>query len=137
MLDCDGNIKITDFGLSKLGIDHNKQAYTFVGTPEYLSPEVVKGTGYDKSTDWWSLGAIMFEMLDGKSPFYHRNHEMVMENILIKDIPFSNISSKKARKLLIKLLDRNKNTRIGSTSDAVEIMEDPFFDDIEWNLLRK
>ena len=62
---------------------------------------------------------------------------MVMENILIKDIPFSNISSKKARKLLSKLLDRNKNTRIGSTSDAIEIMEDPFFDDIEWNLLRK
>ena len=46
MLDCQGHIKITDFGLSKLGISNNCLAYTFVGTPEYLSPEVVKGTGY-------------------------------------------------------------------------------------------
>lgn len=59
MLDRDGHIKITDFGLCRLGITRHEQAHSFVGTPEYLSPEVVRGTGYGRSTDWWSLGAIM------------------------------------------------------------------------------
>lgn len=59
MLDKDGHIKLTDFGLCRLGIAKDKMAYSFVGTPEYLSPEVVKGVGYGRQTDWWSLGAIM------------------------------------------------------------------------------
>lgn len=107
MLDWEGNIKITDFGLSRLGISKNSKAYSFVGTPEYLSPEVVKGIGYDKTADWWSLGAIMFEMLTGRSPFYSKNVDRILENIMFKDIPFDNISSKKARNLVVKLLERN------------------------------
>lgn len=137
MLDSSGNVKITDFGLCKLTVDKEKLAYSFTGTPEYLSPEVVKGTGYDKTTDWWSLGVIMFEMLTGRSPFYSPNYESILENILFKDISFTQIKSKKARDLVSKLLDRNKNTRIGSENDALDIIEDPYFDDIEWNLLRK
>lgn len=94
MLDWEGNIKITDFGLSKLGIEQNKLVYSFVGTPEYLSPEIVKGSGYNKTTDWWSLGAIMYEMLVGRSPFYHKNYDKILDNILFKDISFSMIQSK-------------------------------------------
>ena len=56
LLDQDGHIKITDFGLSKQGLEKvGKKAFTFCGTPEYLAPEIIKRTGHEKSVDWWSL----------------------------------------------------------------------------------
>ena len=56
LLDADGHVKITDFGLSKQGVAQGqKKAYTFCGTPEYLAPEIIKGVGHDKAVDWWSL----------------------------------------------------------------------------------
>jgi serine/threonine protein kinase len=55
LLDSDGHIKLTDFGLSKLGVVGNRTTYTFCGTPEYLAPEIVKGKGHGKTVDWWSL----------------------------------------------------------------------------------
>lgn len=55
LLDQDGHIKLTDFGLSKQGIVGNRNTYTFCGTPEYLAPEIVKGKGHSKAVDWWSL----------------------------------------------------------------------------------
>jgi len=56
ILDRDGNIKITDFGLSKQGIfDSSDKTHSFCGTPEYVAPEIVTGVGHDQSVDWWSL----------------------------------------------------------------------------------
>lgn len=55
LLDSDGHIKLTDFGLSKQGVIGNRNTYTFCGTPEYLAPEIVKGKGHSKAVDWWSL----------------------------------------------------------------------------------
>lgn len=136
MLDKEGHIKITDFGLSRLGIDNSTMAYSFVGTPEYISPELVKGDGYGRETDWWSLGAIMCEMLTGKSPFYHKNVDRILENILFKDLPLKDIYSSKARKLVSRLLERDPTKRIGAKTGAVEIMQDKFFKDIDWNLLK-
>mmetsp|Transcript_32045 Transcript_32045/g.36580 ORF Transcript_32045/g.36580 Transcript_32045/m.36580 type:complete len:95 (+) Transcript_32045:459-743(+) len=78
----------------------------------------------------------MFEMLTGRSPFYSKNVDRILENIMFKDIPFDNISSKKARNLVVKLLERNFEKRLGATNDALDIMEDPFFDDIDWEALR-
>jgi len=55
LLDYEGHIKLTDFGLSKQGLVGDRNTFTFCGTPEYLAPEVVKGKGHGKSVDWWSL----------------------------------------------------------------------------------
>ncbi len=55
LLDADGHLKITDLGLSKEGVAMGKKAYTFCGTPEYLAPEIIRGSGHDKAVDWWSL----------------------------------------------------------------------------------
>ena len=58
LLDMDGYIKITDFGLSKQGLETNKagaRTYSYCGTPEYLAPEIIQGVGHGKAADWWSL----------------------------------------------------------------------------------
>uniref|UniRef100_A0A8B9PJ45 Protein kinase domain-containing protein n=1 Tax=Apteryx owenii TaxID=8824 RepID=A0A8B9PJ45_APTOW len=59
LLDEEGHIKITDFGLSKEAIDHDKRAYSFCGTIEYMAPEVVNRRGHTQSADWWSFGVLM------------------------------------------------------------------------------
>jgi len=65
LIDKHGHIKITDFGFAKR--IENDRTYTLCGTPEYLAPEIIKGSkvGYGKSVDWWALGILIFEMLSG------------------------------------------------------------------------
>ena len=71
LLDGEGHVRLTDFGLSKQGIfkDSEEQAFTICGTPEYLAPEIIRGEGHGCAVDWWSLGALMYEMHTGKPPF--------------------------------------------------------------------
>ena len=70
LLDGDGHIRLTDFGLSKLGIvGKNFSTNTFCGTPEYLAPEIIKGKGHNKAVDIWSFGILIYEMISGINPF--------------------------------------------------------------------
>jgi len=97
LLDQHGNIKLTDFGLSKrvksfaLGTMESS-TLTFCGTPEYLSPEMImhrrSGTGYSKEVDWWALGIVCFELLTGWPPFYDRDFNKMCEKILYKPLIF-------------------------------------------------
>ena len=92
LLEEDGNIRITDFGLSRENVDTPNGATTFCGTPEYLSPEMIlhrqTRTGYGKSVDWWSLGTLMYEMLTGWPPFYDRNIRRMCDKILRQKLSF-------------------------------------------------
>ncbi|TSN48503.1 Ribosomal protein S6 kinase alpha-3 [Bagarius yarrelli] len=86
LLDEEGHIKITDFGLSKEAIDHDKRAYSFCGTIEYMAPEVVNRRGHTQSADWWSFGVLMFEMLTGSLPFQGKDRKETMALILKKEL---------------------------------------------------
>jgi len=81
LIDGDGYVKITDFGLSKTNVKSDTDAESFCGTPEYLAPEVLLRKGYGKSVDWWSFGSIIFEMLTGTPPFYEQNRETLFKLI--------------------------------------------------------
>jgi len=73
LLDAKGYIRITDFGLSKQSMGPNEKTYSFCGTPEYLAPEIIKGTGHSRGADWWSLGALLYQMLCGRPPHFNKD----------------------------------------------------------------
>uniref|UniRef100_H2Z683 non-specific serine/threonine protein kinase n=1 Tax=Ciona savignyi TaxID=51511 RepID=H2Z683_CIOSA len=134
LLDSDGHIKITDFGLCKEEIRFGTTTKTFCGTPEYLAPEVVlEDNDYGRSVDWWGLGVVMYEMMCGRLPFYNRDHDILFELILMDDLRFPSGLSREGRSLLSELLNKDPQKRLGSSqTDAQEVMAHRFFSNIVW-----
>ncbi|XP_013927113.1 PREDICTED: ribosomal protein S6 kinase alpha-3 isoform X2 [Thamnophis sirtalis] len=136
LLDEEGHIKLTDFGLSKESIDHEKKAYSFCGTVEYMAPEVVNRRGHTQSADWWSFGVLMFEMLTGTLPFQGKDRKETMTMILKAKLGMPQFLSPEAQSLLRMLFKRNPANRLGAGPDGVEeIKRHPFFTTIDWNKL--
>ncbi|XP_064411409.1 ribosomal protein S6 kinase alpha-2 isoform X2 [Latimeria chalumnae] len=136
LLDEEGHIKITDFGLSKEAIDHDKRAYSFCGTIEYMAPEVVNRRGHTQSADWWSFGVLMFEMLTGSLPFQGKDRKETMALILKAKLGMPQFLSPEAQSLLRALFKRNPSNRLGAGPDGVEeIKRHNFFTTIDWNKL--
>uniref|UniRef100_A0A3P8XGA0 non-specific serine/threonine protein kinase n=1 Tax=Esox lucius TaxID=8010 RepID=A0A3P8XGA0_ESOLU len=133
MLDKDGHIKITDFGLCKEGIKDGATMKTFCGTPEYLAPEVLEDNDYGRAVDWWGLGVVMYEMMCGRLPFYNQDHEKLFELILMEEIRFPRTLGPEGKSLLSGLLKKDPKQRLGGgPDDAKEIMQHKFFAGIEW-----
>uniref|UniRef100_A0A8C8FHK2 non-specific serine/threonine protein kinase n=1 Tax=Oncorhynchus tshawytscha TaxID=74940 RepID=A0A8C8FHK2_ONCTS len=133
MLDKDGHVKITDFGLCKEGITDTATMKTFCGTPEYLAPEVLEDNDYGRAVDWWGLGVVMYEMMCGRLPFYNQDHEKLFELILMEEIKFPRTLSSDSKSLLSGLLIKDPNKRLGGgPDDAKEIMRHSFFVAIDW-----
>uniref|UniRef100_A0A8C6XDU6 Ribosomal protein S6 kinase n=1 Tax=Naja naja TaxID=35670 RepID=A0A8C6XDU6_NAJNA len=136
LLDDEGHIKLTDFGLSKEAIDHEKKAYSFCGTVEYMAPEVVNRQGHTQSADWWSYGVLMFEMLTGALPFQGKDRKETMTLILKAKLGMPQFLSCEAQSLLRALFKRNPINRLGSGPDGVEeIKRHSFYSTIDWNKL--
>ncbi|XP_077199182.1 ribosomal protein S6 kinase alpha-3 isoform X1 [Paroedura picta] len=136
LLDEEGHIKLTDFGLSKESIDHEKKAYSFCGTVEYMAPEVVNRRGHTQSADWWSFGVLMFEMLTGTLPFQGKDRKETMTMILKAKLGMPQFLSPEAQSLLRMLFKRNPANRLGAGPDGVEeIKRHHFFSTIDWNKL--
>ncbi|KAK8840649.1 RAC-gamma serine/threonine-protein kinase [Tritrichomonas musculus] len=135
LVDADGHLKITDFGFAKGNItNERKTTRTFCGTPEYLAPEVLKQRPYTRSVDWWSYGVILYEMLTGLPPFYDTNPKKMYMGILFDPLRFPKFFSRRTIDICMKLLDRDAKRRLGAgPSDAEEIMNHPFFSEINWD----
>jgi serum/glucocorticoid-regulated kinase 2 len=77
----DGHVILTDFGLSKIGMEIEELTDSFCGSPEYMAPEVLSREGYNYSVDFYTLGAFLFELVTGLPPFYANNTETILSNI--------------------------------------------------------
>jgi len=136
LLDAEGHIKLADFGLSKEGINSGiRGTHSFCGTPEYLAPEVLNRTGHGTSVDWWSLGALLYEMLTGLPPWYSNDRQKMFASIRGSALRFPDHVSHLAKNILVCLLERDVTKRLGSTRDIDEVKGHPFFIPIDWEML--
>lgn len=135
MLNRKGHLVLTDFGLSKIADKCN----SLDGTAQYIAPEVIKGETYDSRCDWWSLGAVTFDMLTGQPPFTGNNNKRIMEKIVTQKIRYPYYLSKIAQDFLGKCLNRNVDKRYNiDDSDAFKkIKEHQFFRYIHWKHLEE
>ncbi|XP_078094895.1 protein kinase C zeta type isoform X2 [Mustelus asterias] len=146
LLDSDGHIKLTDYGMCKEGLGPGDTTSTFCGTPNYIAPEILRGEEYGFSVDWWALGVLMFEMMAGRSPFdiITDNPDMNTEDylfqvILEKPIRIPRSLSVKAASVLKGFLNKDPKERLGCHSQTgfTDIQAHTFFRSIDWDLLEK
>lgn len=119
----------------------NFRTNSFVGTEEYIAPEVIKGCGHTSAVDWWTLGILIYEMLFGTTPFKGKNRNATFANILRDDVPFPEHSgspqiSNLCKSLIRKLLIKDENRRLGARAGASDVKGHPFFRTTQWALIR-
>uniref|UniRef100_A0A3Q2DKR2 Ribosomal protein S6 kinase n=1 Tax=Cyprinodon variegatus TaxID=28743 RepID=A0A3Q2DKR2_CYPVA len=138
LLDSNGHIVLTDFGLSK-EFDQVERAFSVCGTIEYMAPEIVEGgdSGHDKAVDWWSLGVLMYELLTGGSPFTvdgeENSHSDIAKRICKKDPPFPKDMGPLAKDLIQRLLVKDPQKRLGSGPNGADnVKKHPFYQKIIW-----
>uniref|UniRef100_A0AC34REV9 Ribosomal protein S6 kinase n=1 Tax=Panagrolaimus sp. JU765 TaxID=591449 RepID=A0AC34REV9_9BILA len=133
LLDSKGHVKLTDFGLCKESIEGDQKTHTFCGTIEYMAPEILMRIGHGKAVDWWSLGALAFDMLTGGPPFTAENRKKTIDKILKSRLSLPAYLSAEARDFIKRLLKRHVDTRLGSgPCDAEEIKDHSFFRYMNW-----
>ncbi|XP_041450647.1 chromosomal serine/threonine-protein kinase JIL-1 [Drosophila obscura] len=144
LLDGDGHIVLSDFGLSKILSEENEhRAHSFCGTLEYMAPEIIRTgpPGHDSAVDWWSVGVLTFELLTGGSPFATSDGQSQQSEIsrrIQRDQPqIPSSFSAAAKDFVLKMLEKNPKLRLGKNErDAKEIKQHPFFHGINWHDLR-
>ena len=134
MLNGDGHVVLTDFGLSKESIHGDATTNTFCGTVEYMAPEILQRTGHGKAVDWWSLGTLMYDMLTGAPPFCAENRKKTIDKILHARLFLPPYLTSEAKDIVKRLLKRHPQNRLGGgPDDAKVIKEHRFFRHINWN----
>ncbi|XP_055817167.1 serine/threonine-protein kinase D6PKL2-like [Solanum dulcamara] len=111
---------------------------SFVGTHEYLAPEIASGEGHGNAVDWWTLGIFMYELLYGVTPFRGLDNEFTLSNIVARafEFPKEPLVPIMAKDLITQLLVKDPTMRMGSMMGATTIKQHPFFDGVNWALLR-
>lgn len=117
---------------------------SFVGTEEYIAPEVIRGNGHTSAVDWWTLGILLYEMLYGMTPFKGKTRNATFANILKQGVTFPDgggssgfqTVSSSCKSIIRKLLIKEEHKRLGSRAGASDIKAHPFFKTTQWALLR-
>ncbi|KAK8895129.1 Microtubule-associated serine/threonine-protein kinase 2 [Tritrichomonas musculus] len=137
LVDSNGFLRLTDFGLSLCGIN-GFQMSTRVGTPDYMAPEIVLPQNYSFSCDYWSLGVMTYEMLCGIPPFHGETEDETFQKILIGSMDLSELEdvSDTCKDFISKLLIMDPMKRLGA-SRFEEIMEHPWFEGIDWDRIQE
>ena len=139
LLDSEGHLLLTDFGLSKVAVDGDYRCRSMTGTLEYMAPEVIQERHYDTAVDWWSLGILGFDLLTGSSPFSANNETKIKEKILKSKLVLPYFLSADAKDLLTRLLRKEPKKRLGANmpKDMQTIKCHRFFRKIDWKKLEK
>lgn len=114
---------------------------SFVGTEEYIAPEVIKGCGHTSAVDWWTLGILLYEMLYGMTPFKGKNRNATFANILREEVTFPEHASVQqvstvCKSLIRKLLIKDETKRLGARAGASDVKTHTFFRQTQWALIR-
>ncbi|KAI1236000.1 hypothetical protein IHE44_0002094 [Lamprotornis superbus] len=148
LLDSEGHIKLTDYGMCKEGLRPGDTTSTFCGTPNYIAPEILRGEDYGFSVDWWALGVLMFEMMAGRSPFDivgssdnpdQNTEDYLFQVILEKQIRIPRSLSVKAAGVLKSFLNKDPKERLGCHPQTgfADIQGHPFFRNVDWDLMEQ
>ncbi|TAQ86033.1 hypothetical protein B7494_g5641 [Chlorociboria aeruginascens] len=139
LLDSEGHLLLTDFGLSKVAVDENDKCNSVLGTVEYMAPEVIQGHKYGMAVDWWSFGALGFDLLTGSPPFQGQNHAKIQEKIVKQKLVMPYFLGPDAKDFLTRLLRKEPTKRLGANmpKDMVTIKKHRFFRKIDWRSLAK
>jgi serine/threonine protein kinase len=126
--------RVSPVSRRKLSFNNGERSNSFVGTEEYVSPEVVRGDGHEFAVDWWALGILSFEMLYGTTPFVGKNRKETFRNVLAKKPEFIG-KRNELTDLIERLLEKDPTQRLGYQRGACEIKEHVFFKGVRWDLL--
>mmetsp|Transcript_39419 Transcript_39419/g.109647 ORF Transcript_39419/g.109647 Transcript_39419/m.109647 type:complete len:364 (-) Transcript_39419:79-1170(-) len=133
LIDCEGHMKITDFGFAK---EVEDRTWTLCGTPEYLAPEIIQSKGHGRAVDWWALGILIFEMLAGYPPFYDENPFGIYQKVLAGRVDFPRHLDVKAKDLIKRLLTHDRAKRFGCLKNGAEdIQKHKWYKGTDWDLL--
>jgi len=151
-----GHIVLTDFDLSKgssvqltpqvleKSMIHTEPGIitnSFVGTEEYIAPEVIKGFGHTSAVDWWTFGILLFEFLFGTTPFRGRTRDDTFGHILDGVLHFPERTvypqiSKQCKDIITHLLHPDPQKRLGATHGACEVKKHAWYKGTKWELIR-
>ncbi|OLN88630.1 Serine/threonine-protein kinase psk1 [Colletotrichum chlorophyti] len=138
LLDAEGHLLLTDFGLSKVAVDSTEDhCNSMLGTVEYMAPEVILGEKYGKAVDWWSFGALGYDLMTGNPPFRGGNHAKIQQNIVKQKLVMPYYLSPDAKDLLTRLLKKDPKKRLGANmpKDLQVMKGHRFFKKIDWKKL--
>ena len=133
VLDKEGYLSITDFGISKF---MDSKTHKLEGTLGYVAPEVLARRDYSPLSDFWSLGILIYEMTQGYHPFFNENTGIMKKFIKKKRLIFPHNKTSTASKDLIgRLLLKDPKKRLGTKGGASVIKQHPWFKNLDWKLL--
>ena len=132
MFNENGYLTLIDFGSCKIIEEPKELECSFIGTPDYISPEIINGEGHNKLSDWWSFGVLLYELLHGVTPFHDEKIERIFDLITTSKIRFNSkiVLTPETKDFLLKLLNKNPNERIGK-GEYDEIIANQFFRSVD------